>query len=348
MHLFRNDYSEGACPEVLDALVRTNADQCVGYTCDEHCARATKLILEACELEEGEADVHFVVGGTAANVISLCGLLDRPYDAAVCTPDGHINTHETGALESCGHKVLASRDTDGFLTPSEVARIAAENAAFANHMTRPRAIYVSDTTELGGVYTKAQLYALRACADELDMKFFVDGARLGSALTSSANDLTLPEIAHLADAFYIGGTKNGLLFGEAVVIRDPQLRQDFSWLMKQHQNLLAKGRLLGVQFEAAFENGGQVYWNCARNANARAAQLREGLLAQGWCEWLPSASNQLFFEVPCAAAAHFADELGSEIFFDHGNTQVVRFVTSWATTPADVEEALAFAAGLAR
>ena len=133
-----------------------------------------------------------------------------------------------------------------------------------------------------------------------------------------------------------------------MVIRDPQLRQDFPWLMKQHQNLLAKGRLLGVQFEAAFENGGQVYWNCARNANARAAQLREGLLAQGWCEWLPSASNQLFFEVPCAAAAHFADELGSEIFFDHGNTQVVRFVTSWATTPADVEEALAFAAGLAR
>ena len=127
MHLFRNDYSEGACPEVLDALVRTNAEQCVGYTCDEHCARAAKLILEACELEEGEADVHFVVGGTAANVISLCGLLDRPYDAAVCTPDGHINTHETGALEACGHKVLASRDTDGFLTPAEVARIRGKN-----------------------------------------------------------------------------------------------------------------------------------------------------------------------------------------------------------------------------
>ena len=180
------------------------------------------------------------------------------------------------------------------------------------------------------------------------MKLFVDGARLGSALTSSANDLTLPEIAHLADAFYIGGTKNGLLFGEAVVIRDPQLRQDFPWLMKQHQNLLAKGRLLGVQFEAAFENGGRVYWDCARNANARATQLREGLLAQGWHEWLPSASNQLFFEVPCAAAARFVDVLGCEVFFDHGDTQVVRFVTSWATTSADVEEALAFAAGLAR
>ena len=343
MHLFRNDYSEGACPEVLDALVKTNGEQCAGYTCDEHCARAAQLILEACELDADEADVQFVVGGTAANVIALSGLLERPYDAAVCTPDGHINTHETGALESCGHKVLATRDVDGLLTPAEVARIAAENAAFGNHMTRPRAIYVSDTTELGGVYTKAQLEDLRACADELDMKLFVDGARLGSALTSPANDLTLPEIAHLADAFYIGGTKNGLLFGEAVVIRDPQLRQDFPWLMKQHQNLLAKGRLLGVQFEAAFEDGGRVYWECARNANERAAELRQGLLAQGWHEWLPSASNQLFFEVPAAAAAHFTEALGCEVFFDRGTTQVVRFVTSWATTAADVAEALGFA-----
>ncbi len=348
MHLFRNDYSEGACPEVLEAVVRTNAEQCAGYTCDEHCARAARLILEACGLGADEADVHFVAGGTAANVVALSGLLARPYDAAVCTPDGHINTHETGALESCGHKVLATGDADGFLTPGEVRRIAAENAAFSNHMTRPRAIYVSNTTELGGVYTKAQLQALRDCADELGMRLFLDGARLGSALTSPANDLTLPEIARLADAFYIGGTKNGLLFGEAVVIRDPQLREDFPWLMKQHQNLLAKGRLLGVQFEAAFEDAGRVYWRNARNANERAAELCAGLLAQGWREWLPSASNQLFFEVPAEAAGRFVDELGCEVFFDRGDTKVVRFVTSWATTPADVAEALEFAANLKR
>ena len=344
MHLFRNDYSEGACPEVLEALVRTNAEQCAGYTCDEHCARAAQLILEACGLGADEASVSFVVGGTAANVIALSGLLARPYDAAVCTPDGHINTHETGALEACGHKVLATRDTDGFLTPGEVHRIAAENAAFANHMTRPRVMYVSDTTELGGVYTKAQLKELRACADELGMRLFLDGARLGSALTSPANDLTLPQVARLADAFYIGGTKNGLLFGEAVVVRDAQLREDFPWLMKQHQNLLAKGRLLGVQFEAAFEDGGRVYWKNARNANERAAELRAGLLSQGWREWLPSPSNQLFFEVDAAAAQRFVDALGCEVFFDLGATKVVRFVTSWVTTPADVEQALAFAA----
>lgn len=343
MHMFRNDYSEGACPEVLDAIVRTNAEQSAGYTCDEHCERAARLILAACGLDADEADVRFVVGGTAANVVALSGMLERPYDAAVCTPDGHINTHETGALESCGHKVLASRDTDGFLSPAEVRRIAAENAAFSNHMTRPAAIYISDTTELGGVYTRRQLKQLRACADELGMKLFVDGARLGSALTSPANDLTLPELARLSDAFYIGGTKNGLLFGEAVVIRDPQLRRDFPWLMKQHQNLLAKGRLLGVQFETAFEDGGRLYWDCARNANARAAELREGLLGLGWHEWLPSCSNQLFFEVAAHTARRLADELGCEVFFDRGATQVVRFVTSWATGPADVQAAFEFA-----
>ena len=346
LHQFQNDYSEGACPAVLDALVRTNAEQSPGYTTDEHCARARELILEACDLTAEEADVFFVVGGTAANVISLAGLLERPYDAAMCTPDGHINTHETGALESCGHKVLATRDADGFVTPAEVARIAAENAAFGNHMTRPAAIYASDTTELGGVYTKAQLTGLRACADAHGMKLFVDGARLGSALTSPANDLTLPEVARLADAFYIGGTKNGLLFGEAVVVRDAQLRQDFPWLMKQHQNLLAKGRLLGVQFEAAFENDGEAWWACARQANACAQALGRGLLDAGLEAYSPVVSNQLFFRVPAGLGQALTDALGCETFFDEGATRVVRFVTSWATTQADVEAALAFVRGL--
>lgn len=343
MHMFKNDYSEGACPAVLDAIVATNGEQCEGYTCDAHCRRAAALILDACGLSPEEAGVFFVPGGTAANVVSLSGLLGRPYDAVVCTPDGHINTHETGAIESCGHKALATRDEDGFLSPGEVARVAAENAAFGNHMTRPAAAYVSDTTELGGVYTKAMLTALAEQARSLGMKLYLDGARLGSALASEANDLELPELARLADAFSIGGTKNGLLFGEAVVVRDPQLREDYPWLMKQHQNLLAKGRLLGVQFEAAFEDGARAWRVCAENANARAAELRAGLLAQGWQEWLPSPSNQLFFEMPAAAAGRFAEELGCEIFFDRGETKVVRLVTSWATTREDVGGALAFA-----
>ena len=340
MRLFRNDYSEGAHPAVLDALVRTNAEQSFGYTCDAHCEHARELVLEQCALEPSEATVEFVCGGTAANIVSLAGLLERPYDAAVCTPDGHINTHETGAIEATGHKALPTSDTDGFVSVAGVDAIVRAHAAFGNHMTRPRVVYVSDTTELGGVYRKAQLEELYAYTREHDMKLFVDGARLGSALTSSANDLSLPELARLCDAFYIGGTKNGLLFGEAVVIRDRQLRQDFPWLMKRHANLLAKGRLLGVQFEGAFADG--VYWECARNANERAAQLRAGLLGQGWREWRESFSNQLFFEMGAQAATHFEEELGCEEFFDLGERKVVRLVTSWATQASDVEEALAF------
>lgn len=347
LHRFTNDYSEGAHPAILDALVRTNLEQAGGYTTDDHCERARDLILQACGLSRDEASVEFVVGGTAANVISLCGLLERPYDAVVCTPDGHINTHETGALEAHGHKILATHDADGFVSTSEVERIVAENAAFGNHMTRPRAVYVSDSTELGGVYSKDHLTELAACAHAHEMKLFVDGARLGSALTARCNDVTLPELARLADAFYIGGTKNGLMFGEAVVIRDPQLRQDFPWLMKQHQNLLAKGRLLGVQFEAAFENDGAVWWECARTANERAAQLAAGLDALGFEAFTAGSSNQLFYRMDAQRAQRFCDELGCETFYDQGATRVIRFVTSWATQPEHVEAALAFARELA-
>lgn len=345
MHQFRNDYSEGAHPRVLEALVRTNAEQAVGYTEDNHCARAASLVLEACELKPNEADVRFVVGGTAANVICLNGMLDRPYDAVICTPDGHINTHETGALEACGHKVLATADHNGFVSVGEADAIVRGNAAFGHHMTRPRVIYVSNSTEFGGVYSRAQLEELAHYAHSHNMKLFLDGARLGSALTSSDNDLSLPEIARLCDAFYLGGTKNGLLFGEAIVARDPQLRADLPWLMKRHANLLAKGRLLGLQFEAALEDG--LYWECARNANRCASRLREGLLANGWTEWTPSPSNQLFFEMPRAVAARFVEQCGCEVFIDRGETQVIRFVTSWATEDADVTEALALSATLA-
>lgn len=347
LHQFTNDYSEGAHPAVLDALVRTNLEQAGGYTTDEHCARARRLVLQACELTEDQASVEFVVGGTAANVISLCGLLERPYDAVVCTPDGHINTHETGAIEASGHKALATSDTDGFVSVAGVDAIVRANAAFGNHMTRPRVIYVSDTTELGGVYTRQRLEELAAYAHGHDMKLFLDGARLASALTAQGNDLTLPQVARLADAFYIGGTKNGLMFGEAVVIRDPQLRQDFPWLMKQHQNLLAKGRLLGVQFEAAFENGGELWYACARNANAMARMLAEGLDALGYEQFAPVASNQLFYRVETPRAQRLCEALGCEVFFDEGATQVIRFVTSWATTEAHVREALEFADSLA-
>ncbi len=346
MHMFKNDYSEGAHPHILEALVRTNDEQTEGYTTDEHCAHSAAMILDLCGLTADEADVYFVVGGTAANVICLNGLFCRPYDAVICTPNGHINTHETGALEATGHKILATGDTDGFVSVAEADAIVRGNAAFGEHMTRPQVIYVSDATELGGIYQGGRLEELAGYAHSQDMKLYLDGARLGCALTSAANDLTLPEIARLCDAFYIGGTKCGLLFGEAIVVRDPQARHDLPWLMKRHANLLAKGRLLGVQFEAAFEDG--LWFECAANANARASEVRAGLLADGWNEWIPSASNQLFFEMPTAAALRFADACGCEVFYDFGSTQVVRFVTSWATTVADVAELLALSHEIAQ
>lgn len=352
--LFTNDYSEGACPEVLDALVRTNDEQSPGYTEDAHCARAAQTVLGLCGLDRGEADVFFAVGGTAANVVSLCGLLDRPYDAVVCTPDGHINTHETGAMESSGHKVLPTDDADGFLSVEAVDRVVRGNAAFANHMTRPAVLYVSDTTELGGVYTEARLRRLRDYADEHRMKLFVDGARLASAMTSDANDLTLPKLARLADAFTLGGTKAGLLFGEAVVARDPQLRRDMPWLLKQHQNLLAKGRLLGVQFQAALAGGGPgeadeaPFFRYARRANEQAARLASGLEAVGVELRWPAQSNQVFARMGVAAAEMVCAELGCETFADEGEARVVRFVTSWATLPAHVDDALAAVASALR
>jgi threonine aldolase len=352
LHQFTNDYSEGACPEVLDALVRTNAEQTPGYTMDEHCSRAARLILDQCGLSESEASVFFVVGGTAANVISLDGLLRRPYDAVICTPDGHINTHETGAIESVGHKALASSDADGFLSVEAADEIVRTNAAFPYHMTRPKALYISDTTELGGVYHARRVEELSEYAHGHGMTLFVDGARLGSALTAASNDLTLPQIAHLADAFTVGGTKNGLLFGEAVVARDQGLREDMLWLMKQHQNMLAKGRLLGVQFEAAFAGGAlgeadeSPYWRYARSANRMAARLAEGIEGLGFELATPPESNQLFVRTDAGRAEKICAALGCETFVDEGKTRVIRFVTSWATTEEHVNEAIAYLASL--
>lgn len=336
MHSFRNDYSEGAHPRILEALVATNAEQSVGYTEDPHCARAAALILDACGLTPDEADVRFVVGGTAANVISLNGLLSRPYDAVVCTPDGHINTHETGALEACGHKVLATSDADGFVSASAVDAVVRGNAAFGHHMTRPQAIYVSDTTELGGVYTRARLEELSSYARSHGMKLYLDGARLGSALTAGSNDVDLPTVARLCDAFYLGGTKNGLLFGEAVVARDPQLRADLPWLMKRHANLLAKGRLLGVQFDALFTD--DLYFKISRHAIEMAHQIRDIFVSAGYPLLFDSPTNQQYPIMPDTELAEIGKRFGYEYWervdADHSG---VRFCASWATKQEHVD-----------
>ena len=245
MYSFRNDYSEGAHPKVLKALTDTNFEQTRGYGLDPRCQKARELIRGLCAAPE--ADVHFLVGGTQTNLLVIEAML-KPYEAVIAAHTGHVNVHETGAIEGTGHKVIAVPSPDGKLTPAMIESVPELHSD--EHQVKPAMAYVSNTTETGTVYSKAELTALRQCCDRHGLLLFLDGARLGSALACS--DLTLGDYAALTDAFYIGGTKNGALFGEALVLPRPQA--DFRWYMKRRGAMLAKGRLLGVQFQALLEN----------------------------------------------------------------------------------------------
>ena len=349
MRMFRNDYSEGAAPEILEALVATNDEQHVGYTeGDPYCERARELIRAACGRDD--VDVEFCIGGTSANIVGVAGML-RDWEGVICTRDGHINVHETGAIAACGRTVLATRDSDGFLSPEEAERVYTFQTGTGRHMTRPAAIYISNTTELGGVWSRARFDAICDWAESRGLKIFLDGARLGSALTSPAADgLTLEHIAARASAFYIGGTKNGMLFGEAMVIADPALKEAFGYLVKERGGLMAKGRLLGVQFARAFEpeaDGEALYWKLARGANECAFKLRAGLIELGFEPAGDAPSNQQFFLFEPEVAAAFAETAGCEIFeYLPDGRALTRFVCSWATKPTDVDELLAFASAL--
>lgn len=324
MYSFRNDYSEGAHPKVLEALISTNLEQTVGYGMDPRCEAARNTIRRLCNAPD--ADVHFLVGGTQTNLIVIESLL-RPYEAVIAAHTGHVNVHETGAIEATGHKVCTAYAPNGKLTPALVESVV--NGHSSEHMVHPRLVYISDTTEIGTIYTKAELEALRRCCDEHNLFLFMDGARLGSALASPQNDLTLPDLAALTDAFYIGGTKNGALFGEALVMNAPN--NHFRWHMKQRGAMLAKGRLLGVQFQALLEDG--VYFEIARHANEMAYRLRDGIAALGYSFPVPSPSNQQFPVLPNTVVEQLKAK-GYEFEIDHAEDDAhtcVRFVTSWAT-----------------
>ena len=347
MHLFRNDYSEGAAPEILEALARTNAEQCVGYTeGDPHCERARELIRAACGRDD--VDVEFCIGGTSANIVGVTGML-RDWEGVICTKDAHINVHETGAIAACGRTILATQDADGFLSPEAAELTYVNQTMTGRHMTLPKMIYITNATEFGGVWDRARFDAICDWAHGRGLKVYVDGARMATALTSEGNDLTLPHLAARADAFYLGGTKNGMLFGEAMVIADPELKRSFPYLIKERGGLMAKGRLLGVQFETAFEqpaDGSEaLYWRLARGANVCALRLREGLNSLGFESYLPANTNQQFFVVERDVAEKFEEAVGCETFAQlPDGRRVIRFVTSWATQTADVDELLAFAA----
>ena len=330
MYSFRNDYSEGACPKVLQALIDTNTEQTVGYGMDPYCHAAADLIRDLCAVPD--ADIHFLVGGTPANLVTIASLL-QPYECVIAAHTGHINVHEAGSIEATGHKVCTVYAPDGKLTPALVESVV--NAHSSEHMVHPRLVYISDTTEIGTLYTKAELTALRQCCDAHDLLLFLDGARLASALVSPENDLTLADLAALTDAFYIGGTKNGALFGEALVMNAPNAH--YRWHMKQRGAILAKGRLLGVQFKALLED--DTYFANARHANALAFRLRDGIAALGYAFPVPSPSNQQFPVFPNSVIEQLQN-MGYEFEIDHAmdaDNTCIRLVTSWATPESAVD-----------
>ena len=332
-YLFRNDYSYGAHPKVLSALAQSSMEGNVGYGDDPYCQRAADLIRDMCQCPR--ADVQFLIGGTQTNFTAIAAFL-RPWEGVIAADSSHINGHEVGAVEATGHKILQiPAGNDGKIAPEQIAPILERHKD--PHLVKPRLVEIAAATESGMVYTKAELTALSEYCRANGLLLFVDGARLGAAMTSPANDLTMADLARLTDAFYIGGTKNGALMGEALVIVNEDLQPDFFRIKKQLGAVLAKGWLLGVQFEALFQDG--LYFEMARHANAMAARLQAGLKAKGWELWVESPANQVFAVVPDSlkpridAVCAYEDWCPAE---EPGHT-VIRFVSCFQTGEEDVD-----------
>ncbi len=329
---FDCDYMEGACPEIMERLMETNLEQTSGYGNDVHTKKAERLILEACGIPEGK--VYFLVGGTQTNATVIDGLLHR-HEGVLSVESGHINVHEAGAIEAAGHKVLALPSHDGKVSAEDVDNYISSFYADETyeHMVAPGMLYISHPSEMGTLYSLAELEDLSSVCRKAGIPLFMDGARLGYGLTAD-NDVTLKDIARLCDVFYIGGTKVGALFGEAVVCRKPI--PHFTSLIKQHGALLAKGRLLGIQFETLFTDG--LYTRIAKHAIDMAMKLREGFIAAGYRAYNESKTNQQFFYLRNEDLERLQKIASFELWGPKGETEtLVRFVTSWATKESDVD-----------
>ena len=336
MIYFNNDYSEGCHQKVLDALVRTNMEQTLGYGEDEYCAQAAAKIRKLCGRED--VAVHFLVGGTQANLTVIDAAL-RPHQGALCPVGGHINVHETGAVEATGHKVLTVPSDDGKITARQVRQVVLAHRADSSfeHMVQPKLVYISNPSEYGTLYSLEELTALSETCHELGLYLFLDGARLGYGLVAKDYDVTMEDIARLCDVFYIGGTKVGALFGEAVVIGNPVLKEDFRYLIKQHGGMLANGRLLGVQFDALMTDG--LYFEIARHAVKLADQIRDTLDGLGVAHLVPGITNQIFPILPDGVLEELAKEFCfTEMERVSETHRAIRFCTSWATTQENVDK----------
>ena len=334
MYSFANDYSEGCAERILESLSRHNRDQFTGYGLDTVCTEASELIRKAIGRED--LDVHFIPGGTPCNILAIASAL-RPYEAVICADCGHINVHETGAIEATGHKVLTAKGKDGKITPEEIEKIFLER--MEEHMVYPKMVFVSDASEYGTIYTKKELTDISEVCRKYGLYLYLDGARIGSALTAKDNDLTLSDIAELTDLFYNGGTKNGALLGEAMVIKNEELKKNFRYHLKQRGAMLAKGWIMGVQFAELFKD--DLYFSLAKHANKMAETLRTGLKGYGIPFLMETSTNQLFPILPDEAVKKIEGKYVITFWekYDEDHS-VIRLVCSWATKKEAVDSFL--------
>ena len=339
MIYFDSDYMVGAHPTVLERLVATNALHTVGYGRDQFTADAKNIILEACGLSHG--DVFLLEGGTQANAVVIDRLRDHN-DGVIATDTAHINVHEAGAIESNGHKILTLPNHDGKLSAEDIKNYIADFYRDDTHhyMVRPGMVYVSYPTELGTIYSRKELEDIQSVCREYDIPLYLDGARMAYGLAAPEADMSLKDIASICDVFYIGGTKCGALFGEAVVTKRPELLPRFVSLIKLHGATLAKGRLLGVQFATLFTDG--LYEKIGKHAVDMAMKLKDGFRAKGYPLYIDSPTNQQFFILPNEKIDSLRAIASFELWGPRGNSHTpVRFVTDWATTETDIDTLLA-------
>lgn len=334
MLFLKNDYSLGAHPAVLDALVKTNMIYADGYGMDEFCEAASTQILN--RIGCPNAEVHFLAGGTQTNMTAIAAFL-RPHEAAIAPETGHICVHETGAIEATGHKIIHVPSEDGKIRPDQIDEVMRFHED--EHYVKPRLLYISDSTETGAFYLKAELQELRKACDRNHLLLYLDGARLAMALTASGNDVVIEDLPEIADAFYIGGTKCGALFGEALILVNDSLKSDFRFLLKQRGGLMAKGRLMGVQFQALMED--DLIFRLGAHSNQMATKLAEGIKKAGYRFAVEPATNLIFPVFPNSLIT----ELQKKVMFEGwrpypDGTSAIRLVTSWGSTEEEVNDFL--------
>ncbi|MDO5517106.1 MAG: aminotransferase class I/II-fold pyridoxal phosphate-dependent enzyme [Clostridium sp.] len=335
MYSFKNDYSEGAHERIMNALVKTNLEQSSGYGDDSYCREAADLLKN--KIERDDVNIHLMVGGTQTNLTAISAFL-RPHEACIAANTGHIFVHETGAIEATGHKVFPVTVNDGKLNTAHVQSVL--DAHTDEHMVKPKLVYISNPTEIGTIYTKKELEDMYSFCQAHNLLLYVDGARLGCALTSKKNDMTMKDLAYNSDAFYVGGTKNGALFGEALVIVNDSLNEDFRYLIKQKGGLLAKGRLLGIQFAELFKD--DLYFEIADHANKMAEILQNAIKELNYSFLIDSPTNQIFPIFPNKILEKLKEKYDYS-FWEKAddNNSIIRLCTSWATIPEKVDEFIA-------